>query len=172
MNTESQKNIKQEVTNSWSYLSFELNNELLAIPVFRVLEIIEVPVITEVPKMPDFVKGVVNMRGEPLPVIDTRVKLGMNSIAHTVNTCIVVVNIEVENKPITVGILVDSVSEVFEISESEIQNSPLTGMKQNLDFVDGMIKVDDKFMMLVDINKIFARNEIDFLVREQEEVNA
>ena len=172
MNSEPLQPVGKEIFNNKSYLSFKLNDEYFALPVRRVLEIIEVPAITRIPQMPEFIIGVVNMRDLALPVIDARIKFGMRPIEFTVNTCIVVVHIELNNETITIGVLVDSVLEIFETEADKIQDSPLTSMKYDSDFLCGMITVKEKFMMLVDINKLFSETEMDFLTERAETENA
>jgi len=147
-------NQKADMTKS--FLSFKLENEHFAINVMKIMEILEVPKITKVPHAPGYLIGVVNLRGGVLPVIDTRIKFGMSPTLHTVNTCIVVLDISMNDESIVVGAMVDSVSEVFEIEENQIQPSPSIGTKYNADFIQGMIKEKDQFMMLLNIDKVFS----------------
>lgn len=151
-----------------SFLSFKLDNELFAINVMKIMEILEVPKITKVPQAPGYLIGVVNLRGGVLPVIDTRIKFGMPATNQTVNTCIVVLNITMNEEAIVVGAMVDSVSEVFEIEENQIQPSPSIGTNYNADFIQGMIKEKDQFMMLLDIDKVFSSSELESIVDIQE----
>lgn len=154
MNMQFNKEEKNVITKS--YLSFKLGNEHFAIEVMKIMEILEVTKITKVPHAPEFLKGVVNLRGSVLPVIDSRIKFGMEPVNFTVNTCILVVNIEVDGEEILVGALVDSVSEVFEMEEKHIQPSPSIGAKYKPDFIQGMIKEKDQFMMLLNIDNVFS----------------
>jgi purine-binding chemotaxis protein CheW len=141
---------KEEKTGiTTSFLSFKLADEHFAIEVNKIMEILEVPRITKVPQTPDFLKGVVNLRGGVLPVIDTRTKFGMVAVDFTVNTCILVLSIDINDESILVGALVDSVSEVFEMEEKHIQPSPTIGSKYRADFIKGMINEKDQFMMLL-----------------------
>jgi len=153
-----------------SFLSFKLGSEHFAINVMKIMEILEIPKITKVPQAPDYLIGVVNLRGGVLPVIDTRIKFGMESTSYTVNTCIVVLNIDVNEENIVVGALVDSVSEVFEIEESQIQPSPTIGSKYHADFIQGMIKEKDQFMMLLNIDKVFTVDEFESLKEGHQEL--
>ena len=146
-----------------SYLSFRLDDELFAIPVMRVIEILEVPKITRIPKAPDFLKGVINLRGSVLPVIDGRTKFGMLPLEFTVDTSILVLTVFVDGEEIRVGTIVDSVLEVFEIEESQIQPSPAIGSNYQSDFIEGMIKERDQFMMLINIDKVFSVEELEDL---------
>jgi purine-binding chemotaxis protein CheW len=126
-----------------SFLSFRLGEENFTIPVMKIMEILEVPKITKVPQSPNFLVGVINLRGAVLPVIDSRVKFGMTPIEYTINTCILVLSIEVNDETIEVGALVDSVSEVFELNESKILPSPTIATKYRVDYVKGMIQEED-----------------------------
>ncbi|WP_258101293.1 chemotaxis protein CheW [Marinoscillum pacificum] len=154
-----------------SYLSFKLDEEFFSIPVMKVLEILEVPKITKVPHSPDFLKGVINLRGAVLPVIDTRVKFGMTPTEFGINTSILVLSVQHEEDVLTVGILVDSVVEVFEIDDNEIKPSPSIGAKYKAEFIEGMINYEDQFMMLLDIDQIFSLIEIQNVLMNTEELH-
>jgi len=155
-----------------SYLSFKLDTELFAIDVMKVMEILEVPRITKVPKAPNYLVGVINLRGAVLPVIDTRIKFGMEPTDYTVNTCVVVLNVGIGADSVVVGALVDSVSEVFEVEDGQVQPSPSIGAKYQADFIHGMIKEKDQFMMLLNIDKVFSALDMDSLREANEEVAA
>ena len=150
-------NETNKITNS--YLSFNLGEEEFAAHVSKVLNILEMTKITEVPKAPDYMKGVINLRGAVLPVIDTRIKFGMTPTVYTANTCIVVMEVEMGNDMIQVGALVDSVQAVLEIENNQIQPPPSIGSKYKSDFIYGMAKVNDKFIMLLDMEKVFNSEE-------------
>ena len=143
-----------------SYLSFKLNNELFATHVNKVLNILEMLRITHVPKSPVFMKGVINLRGSVLPVIDTRIKFGMSPAVYTQNTCIVVLNVDIENEKVDVGALVDSVQEVLQVEDSQILPPPSIGAKYKSEFIEGMIKADEQFIMLLNMDKVFSADEI------------
>ena len=144
--------------NSW--LSFKLGVETFASNVSKVLNILEMQKITEVPKTPDYMMGVINLRGMVLPVIDTRMKFGMEPITITASTCILVLDVIVENKSLKVGALVDSVEEVLEIEEKDIQESPTIGTKYRTEFIEGMIHKGDSFIMLLDMDMVFSTDDI------------
>lgn len=161
----------QKVTDTVrSYLSFKLEDEFFAIPVMKVLEIMEVPKITKVPQSPAYLQGVINLRGAVLPVIDTRVKFGMTATSFTINTSILVLSIQHLDDVLTVGVLVDSVVEVFEIDDNEIKPSPSIGAKYKAEFIEGMINYEDQFMMLLDIDQIFSLIEIQNVLLSNEEL--
>ncbi len=154
-----------------SYLTFHIGTESFALHVKNVLNILEMCKITHVPRMPEFVKGVINLRGEVLPVIDSRMKFGMDAIEITKNTCILVLEIDLDSQKTRLGILVDNVSEVLEVEETNIKEPPTIGARYKNEFVTGMIENEDKFTMILDIDKIFTADEIIQLkVNEQEVV--
>ncbi|MCE2742695.1 MAG: chemotaxis protein CheW [Fluviicola sp.] len=144
-----------------SFLSFKLAEEHFTIPVMKIMEILEVPKITKVPQSPNFLVGVINLRGAVLPVIDTRIKFGMSQIQYTINTCILVLSIEVNDEELVVGALVDSVSEVFELDEDKIKPTPTIATKYRADYIQGMIQENDHFMMVLNIDKVFSSNDLE-----------
>ncbi|HEX2920468.1 MAG TPA: chemotaxis protein CheW [Bacteroidales bacterium] len=143
-----------------TYLSFKLSEEVFAINVQGVINILELSKITKIPKAPDYMVGVINLRGTVLPVIDLRKKFGLDEKAVTVDTSIIVVNINLNGEEVLVGVMVDSVKEVLELKNSEIAPSPTIGTKYNTSFIDGMWRTNDKFIMILNINKVFASEEV------------
>jgi purine-binding chemotaxis protein CheW len=143
-----------------TYLSFKLSEEAFAINVSKALNILEMSHITRVPKTPDYIKGVINLRGTVLPVVDLRIKFGLPEKENTVDTSIIVLSIDIEGEPVLAGILVDSVKEVLELKSEDIVPSPKIGAKYNSGFIDGMWRVGEKFIMILDIDKVFATDEI------------
>ncbi len=162
---------KQVNTKIRTYLSFRLDNEVFASDVSKVLNILELSPITKVPKSPEYMRGVINLRGSVLPVVDLRVKFGMSPTVETVDTCIIVLNINVDDDDITLGILVDAVSEVLEIEDKEIEASPSIGTKYKTEFIQGMWKKEEGFIMILDINRVFSTDEI-IQVKEVENTEA
>ena len=152
--------MKKTDVQSNSYLSFILGNEEFASHVNKVLNILEMTKITEVPKAPDYMKGVINLRGTVLPVIDTRLKFGLPATEYTDETCIVVMELTLDNEKVFVGSLVDAVVAVLELDDSEIQPPPNIGSKYRSEFITGMAKRDDNFIMILDMEKIFTLDEI------------
>jgi purine-binding chemotaxis protein CheW len=143
-----------------SYLTFELGNELFASNVSKVLNILELSSITKVPKAPLYMKGVINVRGEVLPVIDTRLKFGMDEAQFTSETCILVLIIETESETIHLGALVDSVQEVLEIEDNDILKTPSIGSVYKSDFIKGVVGHGDKFIMILDVQEVFTRDDL------------
>jgi purine-binding chemotaxis protein CheW len=143
-----------------SYLTFKLGEEEFGVHVSQVLNILEMTRITDVPKTPDYMKGVINLRGMVLPVIDTRVKFGMPEAEYTHNTCIVVMDIDMDEDTIHVGAIVDEVLSVVEIEKSQIEPPPSLGNQYKSDFISGMAKLEEQFVMLLDMKKVFSEDEI------------
>jgi purine-binding chemotaxis protein CheW len=148
------------ITETIQYLTFRLDEEGFALDVAKVREILDFTTITRVPQTPSFMKGVINLRGSVVPVIDMRLKFGMTETEKTVNTCIVVVEVEFDNESIILGALADSVQEVVEMEPNQIEPAPRIGTRLNTDFIKGMGKRGDNFIMILDIDKIFTSDEI------------
>lgn len=151
--------IKKNGSGSNSYLSFKLGDELFAIHVSGITNIIEVPKITKVPQVPDFMKGVINLRGKILPLIDTKLKLGLTTTEFTSNTCILVLDIVQGNEIISLGILVDNVQEVSELEEEELILTPSLGLK-NSKYFSHMASKKNDFIMILDVDQIFSTEEL------------
>ncbi len=143
-----------------TYLSFRLDKEDFAINVSKVLNILEMSPITRIPKSPEYMKGVINLRGNVLPVVDLRLKFGLGENEITVDTGIIVLSININNEEIMMGILVDAVKEVLEFKDEDIVESPSIGTKYNSGFIKGMRRRDDHFIMILDIDKVFSVDEI------------
>lgn len=153
-----------------SYLTFKLEEEIFGANVSKVLNILEMTKITKVPKAPNYMKGVINLRGAVLPLIDTRLKFDMGETNYTTNTCILVLDIDMAGESVHVGALVDSVQEVIEIEESSIQPPPSIGNKYKSEFIEGMAKVNDEFIMLLNMDLIFSTDELSLLRDSSTEV--
>lgn len=146
------------------YLTFLLSGEMFAIGILNIKEIIEYGNITEVPMMPNFIRGVINLRGSVVPVVDLSARFGRNKTEISHRTCIVI--IEVQNNDESkqdIGVMVDSVSEVLEIPRSEIEPPPAFGAKIRVDFMQGMGKVAGKFVIILDANKVLSVDELSML---------
>lgn len=148
------------ITETRQYLTFKLAEEVFAVEVAKVREILELTSITKVPQTPDFMRGVINLRGSVVPVMDMRLKFGMPETEQTVNTCIIVVEVAHEGETIIIGALADSVQEVFELEPDQIEPAPRIGTKLNTDFILGMGKHDGQFIMILDIDRTFTSAEI------------
>lgn len=144
---------------SKQYLTFRLAKETFAVDVAKVREILDFVAITKVPQTPDFMRGVINLRGSVVPVVDMKLKFGMEPTEKTVNTCIIVLEVSIENETTIVGALADSVQEVVELDPAQIEPPPRIGMRLNIDFIRGMGKLNDDFVMILDTDKIFSFDE-------------
>ena len=142
------------------YLTFTLDNEEYGIGILKIREIIGMMPITSVPQTPDFVKGVVNLRGKVIPVVDLRLRFGMSEIEYTERTCIIVVEIRTGESNVTIGIVVDSVSEVLNIKGKDIEDTPTFGTKLDIDYILGMAKMDGSVKILLDIDCVLGAEEI------------
>ena len=152
------------------HLTFKLGEETYGLEILKVQEIIGIMAITHVPKTPAFVRGVLNLRGKVIAVIDLRLKFEMPLQADTERTCVVVVQVLDANKTVTMGIIVDEVSEVLEVSASQIEPPPSFGASVDTDFIMGMGKVGDRLVILLDVQRVLGTDELlmlDALQREE-----
>lgn len=142
------------------YLTFTLAGEEYGIGILKVKEIIGMITITAVPQTPPHIKGVINLRGKVIPVIDLRLKFGMPPMEYTERTCIIVIEISRAVGHILIGILVDSVSEVLNIKGADIEDTPNFGTKLNTDFILGMAKAGSAIKILLDIDRVMNADEV------------
>jgi purine-binding chemotaxis protein CheW len=145
------------------YLTFKLAKEEYGLEILKVREIICLMPITKVPRTPDFIRGVINLRGAVIPVIELRKKFNMQIIEDSGETCIIVVEITKANMPVCIGILVDSVSEVMDIAFAEIQETPSFGVDIDTRYILGMAKARESVKILLDIQKLLTENEISII---------
>lgn len=149
-----------------SYLTFNLGKEVFGSPVSKVTNILEMCQITKVPLAPNHMVGVINLRGTVLPVIDTRVKFGMEPTVYTDNTCILVLEILVERDIIMVGALVDSVQEVIELSDEQIDAAPSLGSRLKTENIVGVAQANNEFIMLLEMDRVFSIEDFGVLSSE------
>ncbi len=145
---------------SGKYLTFQMGKEVYGLQILKVQEIIGMMPITRVPKTPDFVRGVINLRGKVIPVIELRRKFGMEHREDTDRTCIVVVQVSGAMGTVTMGLLVDEVSEVLNVGQEQIEAPPSFGAGVDTEFILGMGKVGQKVLMLLDADKVLSSEEI------------
>jgi purine-binding chemotaxis protein CheW len=148
------------ITDTRQYLTFQLSEEVFALDVSHVREILEFTTVTKVPKTPDYMRGVINLRGSVVPVLDMRLKFDLQVTEKTVNTCIIVVEVSCEEETTIIGALVDSVQEVFELEADQIEPPPRMGTRLKTGFVKGMGKKDDRFVIILDIDMLFSSEEL------------
>ncbi|HEC99097.1 MAG TPA: purine-binding chemotaxis protein CheW [Proteobacteria bacterium] len=142
------------------YLTFVLGKEEYGLEILKVKEIIGMMDITSVPNVPSYVKGVINLRGKVIPVVELRLKFGMESIPYTERTCIIVVDVQVKGCLALVGIVVDAVSEVLNINREEIENTPNFGTEMDTNYILGMAKVKGQVKILLDIDQVLDNSEM------------
>ncbi|MCC6220337.1 MAG: purine-binding chemotaxis protein CheW [Deltaproteobacteria bacterium] len=142
------------------YLTFLLGGEVYGLEILKVQEIIGIIDITRVPRMPDYMLGVINLRGKVLPVLDLRLKFSMEQQEATDRTCIIVAQVSLGRDTVTMGIVVDEVSEVLDISHEQIEPPPSIGTSISMEFILGMGKVSENVVMMLDIDKVFSKDEV------------
>ncbi len=149
------------------YLTFTLEGEQYAVSVLKVREVLEYTRITKIPKTAAYMKGIINLRGTGVPVIDLRSKFGMSEIENTKDTSIIVMEIRSGQESIVLGALADSVQEVIELEPSQIESAPRFGARLATEFILGMGKKDDKFIIILDIDKIFTTDDVNMLSKAE-----
>jgi purine-binding chemotaxis protein CheW len=149
-----------ETVNITQFLTFSLGEDIFAINVIKAKEVLDFSEVTRVPQTPDYMLGVINLRGSVVPVIDMRRKFNMPMADRTRNSCIVVVEVDVDGEPVTVGALADSVREVIDLAPSQIEPPPRIGTRLNTEFIQGMGNIDDCFVIILDIDKVFSIEDL------------
>lgn len=144
------------------YLTFELGKEFYGLEILKVQEIIGMMEVTRVPRTPEYVRGVVNLRGKVIPVVDLRAKFAMESTEDTERTCIIVLEVKKNQQSVTMGIIVDEVCEVLEVTADQIEPPPSFGANVDSDFIMGMGKVGEKVVMLLEVDRALAGDELAF----------
>lgn len=142
------------------YLTFTLDDEVFALDIGKVREVLDFRSITRVPKTPEFMRGVINLRGSVVPVVDLRLKFGLAKTEQMVHTCIIIVEVAVDGETTVLGALADSVEEVLDLGADHIEPAPKIGTKLNTEFIRGMGKQNDHFIIILDIDKVFSTDEL------------
>jgi purine-binding chemotaxis protein CheW len=151
------------------YLTFKLEDEVFALDIGKVREVLDFTSITKVPRTPEFMRGVINLRGSVVPVVDLRLKFGMTRTEKTVNTCIIIVEVTVDEETTVLGALADSVQEVLDLEPGSIEPAPKIGTRLNTEFIKGMGKRDNRFIIILDIDKIFSTDELALVQATQDQ---
>jgi purine-binding chemotaxis protein CheW len=154
------------------YLTFSLAEEDFAIEIEKVREVLDYTTITKIPRTPTFLRGVINLRGSVVPVIDLRLCLNMHAAKKTVDTCIVIVDVCVEGQGIQLGALADSVQEVLDIDPTQIDPAPKIGTKLNTEYIRGMGKRCDDFVIILDIDKVLSADQFSVIASAADSVNS
>ena len=149
-----------ETTEATQYLTFKLAEEVYALDIGKVREVLDFTTVTKVPRTPDFMRGVINLRGSVVPVVDLRLKFGMSATEKTVNTCVIITEVTVDGDTTVLGCLADSVQEVLDLEPEQISAPPKIGTKLRTEFIRGMGKRDDRFIIILDIDKVFSLEEL------------
>jgi len=157
----------ETITETTQYLTFKLEDELFALDIGKVREVLDFTSITKVPRTPDYMRGVINLRGSVVPVVDLRLKFGMVQAEKTVNTCVIIVEVELGGEKVVMGAMADAVQEVLDLEPDQIEPPPRIGTRLNTDFIKGMGKHADQFIIILDIDKVFTQGELE-LVQETE----
>ncbi|WP_045224487.1 chemotaxis protein CheW [Methyloterricola oryzae] len=157
------KTAKPAMEGQQQYLSFLVGKETFAIGILNIKEIIEYGQVTEVPRMPQFIRGVINLRGAVVPVIDLGACFGKPTREITRRTCIIIVEIAIEDEKHDIGVMVDAVYEVLEIPEDSVEPAPAFGAKIRADYIRGMGKVDDGFVIILNIEAVLSLDEMALL---------
>ena len=147
------------------YLTFKLEDEVFALDISKVREVLDFTTVTKVPRTPDFMRGVINLRGSVVPVVDMRLKFGMEATEKTVNTCIIITEISLDGETTVLGALADSVQEVIDLEPDQIEPPPRIGTRLKTEFIKGMGKRDDRFLMILDIDTVFSAEELSLVQR-------
>jgi len=148
-------------------LTFTLGEEIFAVDISSVKEVLEYKGVTKVPRMPDFMIGVINLRDHAVPVLDMRIKFGMECGEVTVDTCVVIVETEVDGEAMGIGILVDSVNEVASFNAEDIESAPKIGTQLNTDFIQGMVKTGERFTILLKIDSVLNKKDLEIIAENQ-----
>ena len=155
------------ITETTQFLTYKLGDETFALDITKVREVLDFTTVTKVPRTPEFMRGVINLRGSVVPVVDLRLKFGMTKTENGVNTCIIITEVTVDGDTTILGCLADSVQEVLDLDEEHIAPAPRIGTKLRTEFIRGMGKRGDRFIIILDIDKVFSADELA-LVKQDE----
>lgn len=158
---ENEENINQ-------YLTFKISEESFALNVLNVREVLEFQTASQIPKMPDFMRGVINLRGSIIPVIDLKVKFELGRIEKSVDTSVIVCELEINDEIIVMGLLTDSVQEVIDLDNNSIEPTPYVGTKVDTSFIRGMGKKGDDFIIILNMQNVLTSNEISVINNSNE----
>jgi purine-binding chemotaxis protein CheW len=142
------------------YITFSLEDEMFAVEVSQVREILDSIRITKIPRVPEFMRGVINVRGSVVPVVDMRLKFGMASVENNANSRIIVLEVNLDGETMVLGALADSVKDVIELDQGHIEDPPRIGSRWKTEFIKGIGKQNDDFIILLDIDRIFSSDEL------------
>jgi purine-binding chemotaxis protein CheW len=150
----------QSITETAQYLTFTLDSEQYAVDISKVREVLEFTSVTKVPRTPEFLRGVINLRGSVVPVVDLRAKFGLGQTQKSVDTCVVITEVEGKGEKLVLGALADSVQEVIELEPKAIEPPPKLGTRVDIGFIRGMGKRDERFLIILDLDKVLTEEEL------------
>ena len=148
------------ITSVMQYLTFKLGDEVFALDIAKVREVLDFSTVTRVPRMPAFMRGVINLRGSVVPVVDRRLKFGMERADKSKDTCVIITEVMMDGEATIIGALADSVQEVLDLEPQNIEPAPRIGTMLRTEFIKGMGRQHDRFIILLDIDKIFSAEEL------------
>jgi purine-binding chemotaxis protein CheW len=149
-----------EKIESRQYLTFRMDQEVFALDIMNIREILELKEITKVPQTPEFMCGVINLRGSVVPIVDLRLKFGMGQTEKTVHTCVVILEVEMDGDVMVLGCLADSVQEVIDLGSDQIEPAPKLGAQLETKFIRGIGRWNDEFVMILDVDNVFSTDEL------------
>jgi purine-binding chemotaxis protein CheW len=149
------------ITQTTQFLTFILEEELFAFDIEKVREVLDFTAVTKVPRTPDYMRGVINLRGSVVPVVDLRLKFGKPSGEQTVNTCVIIVEVELDGEKVIMGAMADAVQEVLDLEPDQIEPAPRIGTRLDIDFIRGMGKHADRFIIILDSDRVFSGAEAE-----------
>lgn len=152
--------VVEGITETCQFLTFKLEDEIYAIDIQQVREVLDFTDVTKVPRMPEFMKGVINLRGGVVPVVDLRLKFEMSPTERTVDTCIIIIELSIDGDQTLIGALADSVQEVLSLDPNQLEPAPKIGTRLRTEFIKGMGKKNEEFIIIVDIDKVFSVDEL------------
>lgn len=147
-------------TKTMQYLTFKLDDEVFALDIADVREVLDFTAVTKVPQTPRFMRGVINLRGNVVPVVDLRTKFSMPPAPNPDNMCIIIVEVTMEGEQTVLGALADSVQEVLDLDETQIEPAPRLGTRLKAGFIKGMGKRDDQLIIILDMDRVFSMEEL------------
>lgn len=160
------------ITQTSQYLSFKLDDEVYALDINHVREVLDLTQMTKVPRMPDFMRGVINLRGGVVPVVDLRLKFGLPEVETDVDTCIIIIEVSLEGEETILGIMVDSVQEVMSLEPDQIEPAPKIGTRLKTEFIKGMGKKSDDFIIILETKRVFSAQELAVVQISESQVPA
>ncbi|HTP27139.1 MAG TPA: chemotaxis protein CheW [Anaeromyxobacteraceae bacterium] len=153
-----------DATPSSQFLTFTLDEERYAVEIAKVREVLEFTAVNRVPRTPEFMRGMINLRGNIVPVIDLRLKLGLSRTERTVDTCVIITEVEMDGESVVLGALADSVQEVIDLDAASISPPPRMGTRVDTRFIRGMSKREDQFLIILDIDRVLSEEDLRAIV--------